>query len=82
MQISASHSLCTWNIVLIPFPHTVLTQARLRPALVIFEGKRDFIVAFITSRTQGIHPELDVLISMEDPEFDKTGLKATSVLKR
>ena len=31
------------KIVLIPFPYTDLTEAKLRPALVIFEGKRDLI---------------------------------------
>lgn len=69
------------KIVLIPFPYTDLTAAKLRPALVIFEGKHDLIVAFITSKMVNIIPELDVLISADNPEFSRTGLKSTSVLK-
>jgi hypothetical protein len=38
------------KIILIPVPYTDLTAAKLRPALVIFEGSRDLIVAAITSK--------------------------------
>jgi mRNA interferase MazF len=38
------------KIVLIPFPFTDLTAAKLRPALVLFEGERDIVVAFISSK--------------------------------
>ncbi|MEM3464070.1 MAG: type II toxin-antitoxin system PemK/MazF family toxin, partial [Candidatus Bathyarchaeia archaeon] len=38
------------KIVLIPFPFTDLTRTKLRPALVLFEGEKDVIVAFISSR--------------------------------
>ena len=69
------------KIVLIPFPYTDLTAAKLRPALVIFEGKRDYIVAFITTKMLDVLPEVDVIISAENPEFFESGLKATSVLK-
>lgn len=58
-----------------------MTAAKLRPALVIFEGKRDLIAAFITSKIIDVHPELDVLIRAEDSEFYRTGLRVTSVLK-
>jgi mRNA interferase MazF len=66
---------------IIPFPYTDLTGAKLRPALVIFEGKLDLIVASITSKMLNLIPEVDVLISAQDPGFSKTGLKVTSVLK-
>ena len=39
------------------------------------------IVAFITSKMLNVIPELDVIISTQDPEFSKTGLKVTYVLK-
>ena len=43
------------KIVLVPFPFTDLTAAKLRPALVIYGGEKDIIVAFISSK---IAPEL------------------------
>jgi mRNA interferase MazF len=69
------------KIILIPVPYTDLTAAKLRPAMVIFEGKQDLIVAAITTTMFNILPEWDVVVSMKDPEFFKTGLKAASVLK-
>jgi len=69
------------KIILIPFPYTDLTAAKLRPGLVIFEGRRDLILAFITSKMLNVQPELDIVISAEDLEFYKTGLKVSSVLK-
>ena len=69
------------KIILIPVPYTDLTAAKLRPSLVIFEGRRDLIVAAITSKMLNVVPEWDVFISAEDLEFYKTGLKVSSVLK-
>ena len=68
------------KIVLIPFPFTDLTTAKLRPALVIHEGKRDVIVAFISSKTSQLS-DVDVLILRGHPEFVQTGLKTDSILK-
>lgn len=69
------------KIILIPVPYTDLTAAKLRPAMVIFEGKQDLIVAAITTTMFNASPECDVYIGMEHPEFYQTGLKASSVLK-
>ena len=69
------------KIILIPVPYTDLTAAKLRPALVIFEGRRDLIVAAITSKMLNVVPEWDVFIRAEDSDFYKTGLKVSSVLK-
>jgi len=38
------------KIVLIPFPFTDLTSTKLRPALVLTEGEKDCVVAFISSK--------------------------------
>ncbi len=69
------------KIILIPVPYTDLTAAKLRPALVIFEGRRDLIVAAITTTMFNVFPEWDIVIETDDSEFHKTGLKAASVLK-
>jgi mRNA interferase MazF len=41
------------KIVAIPFPFTDLKGAKVRPALVIYEGHEDVIVAFISSKIPG-----------------------------
>ncbi len=69
------------KIVLIPFPFTDLTVAKLRPALVIHEGKRDVVVAFISSRIPAEISDTDVLITSKHPAFKRTGLKVDSVIK-
>jgi mRNA interferase MazF len=69
------------KIVLIPVPYTDLTAAKLRPALAIFEGIQDIIVAAITTSITNAIPEMDVFIHNKHPEFYKTGLKEASVLR-
>ncbi|MGQ9640610.1 MAG: type II toxin-antitoxin system PemK/MazF family toxin [Candidatus Bathycorpusculaceae bacterium] len=69
------------KIVLIPFPFTDLTAAKLRPALVLFEGERDVVVAFVSSRVPQKLALADVLVKESHPEFVLTGLKVSSVIK-
>jgi len=69
------------KVILIPVPYTDLTAAKLRPALVIFEARQDLIVAAITTTMFNLSAEWDVVIPMDDPNFNKTGLKAASVIK-
>lgn len=68
------------KIVLVPFPFTDLTSTELRPALVLHEGERDVVVAFISSK-RGNRTPVDVLISERNSEFKKTGLKLSSTVR-
>ena len=69
------------KIVLVPFPFTDLTAAKLRPALVIYEGEEDVVVAFISSKVPPEPTEVDVLVTRKDTGFEKSGLKADSLIK-
>jgi mRNA interferase MazF len=69
------------KIVLVPFPFTDLTAAKLRPALVIYEGEKDAVVAFISSKIPFELSKVDILITRDHPGFRRTGLKANSVIR-
>jgi mRNA interferase MazF len=72
------------DIVLIRFPFTDLSGSKRRPALILTNGGihgNDVIVAFISSVVTGQVREVDLVLNKEDPEFEITGLKKTSVLK-
>ena len=69
------------KIVLVPFPFTDLTAAKLRPALVIYEGEEDVVVAFISSKVPPELSEVDVLVTKKDTGFKKSGLKVDSLIK-
>jgi len=69
------------KIVLVPFPFTDLTAAKLRPALVIYEGEEDVVVAFISSKVPSELSEVDVLVTKKDTSFRKSGLKVDSLIK-
>ncbi len=69
------------KIILVPFPFTDLSASKLRPALVLHEGSRDVVVAFISSKVPTDPAESDVVISQNHPEFPLTGLKVDSVVK-
>jgi len=69
------------KIVLVPFPFTDLTAAKLRPALVLYEGKRDVVLAFISSRISTQPSEADVLLESAHEGFEKSGLKVDSMIK-
>lgn len=69
------------KIILIPFPFTDLTTTKLRPALVLFEGQRDVVVAFISSRIPQRTEPTEITINETHPEFKLTGLKTSSVIR-
>jgi mRNA interferase MazF len=68
------------KIVLVPFPFTDLTASKLRPALVLMEGERDCVVAFISSRVPAQPSSTQVLIQQNHRDFPMTGLKTSSVV--
>lgn len=69
------------KVILVPFPFTDLTAAKLRPALVIYEGNRDVLVAFISSQIPSEISDVDVPVTRSCAGFVKTGLKTDSVIK-
>lgn len=69
------------KIVLVPFPFTDLTAAKLRPALVLFEGENDAVLAFISSKLPARSSALDVIMTSDSIGFKKSGLKVDSVIK-
>jgi len=69
------------KIVLVPFPFTDLTAAKLRPALVIYESEKDVVMAFISSKIPSELSEVDILITKDHASFRKAGMKVDSVIK-
>lgn len=69
------------KFVLIPFPFTNLASAKLRPALVLYEGKDDVIVMFVSSKIPEKPARYEVIIEQRHPEYALTGLKVPSVVR-
>lgn len=69
------------DVVLVRFPFTDFTAAKLRPALVLAtHGEELTIVGIFSSVPQATRPTWIVLRS-DDPPFPQTGLKTASVVK-
>jgi hypothetical protein len=64
------------DIVLLPFPFTDLSGHKTRPALILFVGEQDIIVAFITTNDRVIS-EFDIPVAPDNVN----GLKLSSVIK-
>jgi mRNA interferase MazF len=69
------------KIVLVPFPFTDLTAAKLRPALVIYEGEKDVVLSFISSKIPYKPSNVDIVLKESHTGFKKSGLKLDSVIK-
>ena len=69
------------KIVLIPFPFTDLTATKLRPALVLYEGDRDIVLAFISSKIRAGTEPAGVMVTTSYAGFPESGLKVDSVIR-
>ena len=70
------------TIVLLPFPFTDLSTAKVRPTLVISDvNKENVIVVFISSKIPKDVNQTDFVISRNTNYFAKLGLKKDSVIK-
>ncbi|MCD6220379.1 type II toxin-antitoxin system PemK/MazF family toxin [Candidatus Calescamantes bacterium] len=71
-------------IVLFRFPQADLKEGKLRPALVIkrVPGEYDdWLICMISSRIHQYNEELDEIITLEDNDFQDSGLKTESVIR-
>lgn len=71
------------KIVLVPFPFTDLSSAKIRPAVIIskYSLGEDVIAAFISSKPLKRLLKTDIVIKTSSRSFDLTGLKSDSVIK-
>jgi mRNA interferase MazF len=72
------------QIVLFRFPQADQKDGKLRPALVLrkLPGKfDDWLICMISSQLHQVIPELDEVIDSEEPDFRKTGLKQSSLIR-
>lgn len=72
------------DIVLIAFPFSDLASQKVRPAVVLSEpsgSEDDIIVSLISSNISRRLTEGDYLLTTENPEFSKTGLKVPSLFR-
>ena len=75
-------SLTRGDIVLVPFPFTDLTSAKVRPAVIVNVVGEDLLVAFISSVIFSSHPgPTDFVLPETHPDFSKTGLKRAGTFK-
>jgi mRNA interferase MazF len=72
------------QIVLLPFPFTDLSSAKLRPALLIRKVSMNFddwLVCMISSQLHMRDEAIDDLIQPNDPDFSESGLKVSSIFR-
>ena len=71
------------DIVLVSFPFTDLSSAKVRPAVIITVDPQqdDVVIAFISSVTTAPLGTFDFALFDQDPDFSLTGLKKASVFK-
>lgn len=72
------------DVALIRFPHTDLTEGKLRPVLLLAQppGRHgDWLVCMVSSRLQQQVADFDEAIGHEDSDFVTSGLRVASVIR-
>lgn len=73
------------KIVLIPFPFDNLTTTKVRPAVCLTDKigpHNHVVVVFITSQVLVDLMEIDIVVDSNNKDFQKTGLKVSSTIRR
>ena len=76
--------ICEGLIVLFRFPQTDMSKGKLRPALVIRKvpgPHDDWLICMISSQLTQHIPGLDEIINPDDPDFNDSGLKESSLFR-
>ena len=78
-----SLTLARGDVVLTRFPFTDLTGASLRPAVVVSHGQigQGIVLMAISSVVRGTLAPTDYTVETTHPEFARTGLRVTSVIR-
>jgi mRNA interferase MazF len=73
-----------YKVVLVPFPFDGLSTNKVRPAVCLTDPigpHRHLVLAFITSRVLANPLPTDVVLSVDHPDFAKTGLRVSSTIQ-
>ncbi len=73
-----------YKVVLVPFPFDGLSSSKVRPAVCLTEPiglYRHVVLAFISSRVPEVLLDTDILLAVDDEDFEKTGLHISSVMR-
>jgi len=71
------------QVVLFRFPQTDQGSGKLRPALVLRQlpsPHNDWLICMISSQLRQAIPDFDELVTEEDSDFERSGLKNASVI--
>lgn len=72
------------QIVLVRYPHTDLSGAKLRPVLLLRQASErfdDWLVCMVSSQLHQAETGLDEVVAPTDPDYSASGLRAASVLR-